>query len=149
MSSAPRRAPDAAPDRASGHTPDQAPDGVPGHTPVAARDGAPDGAPPRFVRVAALADVPPGTLLQVEVAGGKVCLANADGRIYAFADRCSHRDFPLSAGAIHDGDTVECTWHGARFDMATGRATRLPAIKPIRTREVLLSGDDIFVSLDE
>jgi 3-phenylpropionate/trans-cinnamate dioxygenase ferredoxin subunit len=145
MSSVPRRAPDAAPDRASGHTPDPAPPGVPDLVPP----GVPDGAPPRFVRVAALADVSPGTLLQVEVAGGKVCLANAGGRIYAFADRCSHRAFPLSAGAIHDGDTVECTWHGARFDMATGRATRLPAIKPIRTREVLLSGDDIFVSLDE
>jgi nitrite reductase/ring-hydroxylating ferredoxin subunit len=62
----------------------------------------------------------------------KVCLAHADGRIYAFRDNCTHRDFPLSAGEIDDG-TIECTWHGARFDMASGRATRLPAIKPVRT----------------
>jgi 3-phenylpropionate/trans-cinnamate dioxygenase ferredoxin component len=101
-----------------------------------------------FVRVAALADVQPNTLLQVELDDLKVCLANADGQIYAFKDNCSHRDFPLSAGELDDG-TVECTWHGARFDMATGRAVRLPAIKPIRTYEVHVEDGEILIALDE
>lgn len=108
---------------------------------------APDAAG-RFVRVAALADLPPNSLLQVEVDGVKVCLAHADEQIYAFADNCSHRDFPLSAGTIDDG-TIECTWHGARFDMASGRATRLPAIKPIRTYEVKVEGGEIYVAVDD
>jgi 3-phenylpropionate/trans-cinnamate dioxygenase ferredoxin component len=99
-----------------------------------------------FVRVAALADVEPNTLLQVEVDDVKVCLANADGQIYAFKDNCSHRDFPLSTGELDDG-TVECTWHGARFDMATGRPTRLPAIKPIVTYEVRVENGEILISL--
>jgi 3-phenylpropionate/trans-cinnamate dioxygenase ferredoxin component len=108
----------------------------------------PQEAPPGFVRVASASDLPPGTLKQVEVGEEKVCLAHADGRIYAFSDNCSHRDFPLSAGVLHDGTTVECTWHGARFDMSSGRATQLPAIKPIRTREVLVQDGDIFVAAD-
>ena len=107
---------------------------------------APQGSPPGYVRVAAEADVPPNTLLQVEVGDEKVCLANADGQIYAFGDNCTHRDFPLSAGEIHEGKTVECTWHGAHFDMASGRATRLPAIKPIRTYEVRVEDGEIFVA---
>lgn len=102
-----------------------------------------------YVRVAALADVPPNTLLHVDVGDEAVCLANADGTIYAFRDNCTHRDFPLSAGHIHGGTTVECTWHGAHFDMATGRATQLPAIKPIRTYPVRVDGDDILVAVDE
>jgi 3-phenylpropionate/trans-cinnamate dioxygenase ferredoxin component len=109
---------------------------------------APRDAAAGFVRVAALADVPPSTLLHVDVGDEKVCLANADGRIYAFRDNCSHRDFPLSAGTIDDG-TVECTWHGARFDMETGRATQLPAIKPIRTYEVRVEGGDILVAVGD
>ena len=108
---------------------------------------APDAAS-SFVRIAAEADVPPNTLLSVDVGDFKVCLANADGTIYAFRDNCSHRDFPLSAGTM-EGGTIECAWHGARFDMATGRAIRLPAIKPIRTYEVRVENGDILIALDD
>jgi 3-phenylpropionate/trans-cinnamate dioxygenase ferredoxin subunit len=101
-----------------------------------------------FVRVASEADVPPNTLLSVPVGDINVCLAHADGRIYAFRDNCSHRDFPLSAGTMEDG-TIECSWHGARFDMATGQPTRLPAIKPIRTYEVRVENGDILIAFDE
>jgi 3-phenylpropionate/trans-cinnamate dioxygenase ferredoxin subunit len=98
-------------------------------------------------RLASVQDVPPNTLLSVDLGEFKVCLANADRRFNAFQDNCSHRDFPLSAGSIHGGATIECAWHGARFDMATGKAIRLPAIKPIRTYEVTVDGDDILVAV--
>jgi 3-phenylpropionate/trans-cinnamate dioxygenase ferredoxin component len=101
-----------------------------------------------FVRVAGEADVPPNTLLQVEVGDMKICLANADGHIYAFRDNCTHRDFPLSSGEL-EGGTVECAWHGARFDVKSGRATQLPAIKPVRTYEVRVEDGDILVALDD
>jgi 3-phenylpropionate/trans-cinnamate dioxygenase ferredoxin subunit len=100
-----------------------------------------------YVRVAAEADVPPNSLLAVDVGDVRICLANADGRIYAFQDNCTHRDFPLSEGELEDG-TIECVWHGARFDIATGRATRLPAIKPIRTYDVRVENGDILVAIE-
>jgi 3-phenylpropionate/trans-cinnamate dioxygenase ferredoxin component len=109
----------------------------------------PQQAPPGFVRVASESEVPPNTLKQVDLGEEKVCLAHADGKIYAFRDNCSHRDFPLSAGEIHDGSQVECTWHGAKFDMTSGRATQLPAIKPIRTYEVLVADGDIYISVED
>lgn len=99
-----------------------------------------------YVRVASLADVPPGKLLGVEVAGRRICLANVDGELYAIADNCTHRDFPLSAGELDD-DQVECAWHGARFDVRTGRAVRLPAIRPVETYEVRVEGGEIFVKV--
>jgi nitrite reductase/ring-hydroxylating ferredoxin subunit len=100
-----------------------------------------------FVRAASLEQVPAGRLVAVKLNGCNVCLANVDGEIYAFKDNCSHRDFPLSEGAL-EGDQIECAWHGARFDVRTGRALRLPAIKPIRTYEVKVEGDDIYVALE-
>lgn len=100
-----------------------------------------------FRRVASLADVPPGTLRGVEVDGVRLCLANADGRVYAFRDNCTHKEFPLSAGNLENG-TVECAWHGARFALDSGRAVRLPAVKPVVTYEVRVEDGEILVALD-
>ena len=97
-----------------------------------------------YVRVAALEDVPPGSLLGVEAAGERICLANVEGEIYALRDNCSHKDFPLSLGMLED-DQLECAWHGALFDVKDGRALRIPAVKPVRTYEVRVEGGDIYV----
>ena len=99
-----------------------------------------------FRRVASLAEVPPNTLLGVDVDGVKICLANADGRVYAFRDNCTHKEFPLSAGELMDTQ-VECAWHGARFALDTGKAVRLPAVKPVATYEVRVEDGDILVAL--
>lgn len=99
-----------------------------------------------FRRVVSLSELPPNTLLSVTVDDEKVCLANADGRVYAFRDNCTHKEFPLSAGAIV-GSQVECAWHGARFELGTGRAVRLPAIKPLATCEVRVEDGDILIEL--
>jgi 3-phenylpropionate/trans-cinnamate dioxygenase ferredoxin component len=108
---------------------------------------APDAAD-RFIHVATEADLPPNSLKAVQVNGVNVCLVHVDGAIHAFKDNCSHRDFPLSAGTLEDG-TIECAWHGARFDITTGRAVRLPAIKPVRKYEVKVENGDIFVAIED
>ena len=99
-----------------------------------------------YTRVASLDEVPEGTLFGVVMDGHRVCLANVDGEIYALQDNCSHQDFPLSAGCIEDG-RIECAWHGARFDPASGRAVALPAIRPVKTFDVRVDGDDVLVDL--
>ena len=99
-----------------------------------------------FVRAASLDDVPPNALLGVEIDGRRVCLANADGRIYAFADNCTHRDFPMHSGELDDGE-VECAWHGAKFEIDSGRATRLPAVKPLQTYPVKIEDGAIWVAV--
>lgn len=104
-------------------------------------------APAGYRRVASVSDLPANKLLSVEIGPDeRVCLAHADGRIYAFRDNCTHKDFPLSAGELDDGQ-IECSWHGARFDMASGRAVRLPAIKPVRTYEVKVEDGEIYIAV--
>ncbi len=101
-----------------------------------------------FVRVAALAEVPPGSLLGVEIGDERICLANVEGEIYALADNCTHQEFPLSAGTLEE-DQLECAWHGARFDVTDGRALCLPAIRPVRTYEVRIEEGSIFVAVGD
>jgi vanillate O-demethylase monooxygenase subunit len=44
-----------------------------------------------------------------------VFFRSADGRVQALQDRCPHRFVPLSGGRLQ-GDSVECPYHGLRFD---------------------------------
>lgn len=101
-----------------------------------------------FVKVATAKEIGEGEVLAAEACGKAVCLARADDVIYAFADNCSHRDFPLSQGELDPDDcSITCEWHGARFDIRTGKALALPATKPIPVYPCRVEGDDIFVDV--
>jgi nitrite reductase/ring-hydroxylating ferredoxin subunit len=75
----------------------------------------------RFERVAAVADLPPGTMKVVEVEGRDLVLVNADGLLYALDNRCPHLGGPLNRGRI-EGRVVICPWHGWQWDAKSGRA---------------------------
>lgn len=91
-------------------------------------------------------DVPPGSMKTLEVGGVRVALCNVDGAFYAIEDVCTHDDGPLGEGKLVEGQ-AECPRHGARFDVKTGRATRMPAIIPVRTFPVKVEGDSVFVEV--
>ncbi len=105
------------------------------------------GAQSEWVRVATADEVPPDSLRAVSTDRGPVVLARLEDDIYALEDRCSHQDYPLSAGELDDGE-LECTFHGARFDVCTGRATQLPAVVPVRTFPVEVRDGEVFIRLD-
>ncbi len=98
------------------------------------------------MRVAAQADVMPGSALRVEVEGFAICVVNTEGSFYALRDNCSHKDFPLSEGEVL-GHRLTCAWHGAAFDVTTGAALSLPAIKPVQTYDVALEDGGVWVRL--
>lgn len=99
-----------------------------------------------FEPVARVADLPDGTLLRVVTAAGDpVCLYNAGGRIGAMHDCCTHAEFLLSDGVLHPDGTLECVWHGARFDCRTGAATRGPAVDPVLMYDVQVAGGQILL----
>ena len=91
-----------------------------------------------------LKDLPPGTVKQFTLAGEKICVANADGRIYALSDSCTHAQISMSDGCL-DGDQIVCPWHGAMFDLKTGVATCGPATDPLRCYKVTLQGQHAHI----
>lgn len=101
-----------------------------------------------WVRVADVADCgEDGCLKAVSGSGEAIVLARWDGELFAFEDCCSHEDFPLSEGTLQDG-RIECVFHGAEFDVRSGRAVQLPAIKPIRTFPVEIRDGAVFVRVE-
>ena len=101
------------------------------------------------MKAAALSELPEeGAVLGIEIAGLRVALARAEGDVYAFADNCSHRDFPLSVGEVDAAScTVTCDWHGAAFDLRPGEPTGPPAIKPIPVYGVRVDGGEVWIEL--
>ena len=101
-----------------------------------------------FIRVARTNDLEDGELMAVEVDSEPVCLAKVDGTIYAFTDDCTHIGGPLNEGEL-DGDMLTCPWHGAQFNVRTGKVLRGPARQDIQTYPVKVDNDDIFVSIPD
>ena len=97
-----------------------------------------------FQRVAESGEIEPGAIRYVEADGQSIALCNVDGRLYAIADVCTHDGGPLDQGVL-DGYLVECPRHGARFDVITGRAVTLPAVRPVRTYRVKVEGGEVLV----
>ena len=79
---------------------------------------------------------------------GEVALVivNFDGIFYALEDRCTHEDFELSAGPYDAATgTIECTLHGAKFDVRDGRALCAPAYAPVAKFPVKVEDGMIWV----
>ena len=96
-----------------------------------------------FVQVASAAELPPGTVKEVEVAGRKVALLNDGAALHAFAGVCPHAGGPLGEGLLVDG-VLRCPWHGWGFDVATGRCKNVPRAALVR-HAVKVEGDAVLV----
>ncbi len=75
-------------------------------------------------------------------------LLRVDPVYYCFEDICTHDGQPLTDGEFN-GTEIICPRHGARFEVATGKATALPARLPIRVFDVEIRDDGVYVRGDE
>jgi nitrite reductase/ring-hydroxylating ferredoxin subunit len=85
-----------------------------------------------------LPDVEPpadGQVVRVTADGRPVAIFNRGGELYAIGALCTHVGGPLDKGTVRDR-TVECPWHGSRFDLATGAVVQGPARTPVAAYRV-------------
>ena len=100
-----------------------------------------------FEDVAPLSALGDGELLGAVLADGTpVCLYNDRGTIGAVHDVCTHAEFPMSDGVLHGDGTLECVWHGARYECRTGTVRRGPATEPLAVFETRVEGERILVA---
>ena len=77
---------------------------------------------PKFVPVARVDEIPPGSAKGLVVGDYEVALFNVDGTFYALENSCPHQGGPLAEGWL-EGSLVTCSWHGWCFDVRTGKMT--------------------------
>ena len=96
-----------------------------------------------WVKVATLEELV--STLSVTIDGMAVALFRTEEGIFALDDICSHEYSRLSEGEVWAGE-VYCQKHGSRFNLRTGTVTGLPATKPVRTWEVKVENEAIWVA---
>ena len=101
-----------------------------------------------FRKVAAVADIPVGTMKSVEVAHERILVCHTETGFFAVADECSHDSAPMGNGHLHRNE-VTCPRHGARFDITSGAVLGPPAVVPIDTFKVKVEGEDIFILVED
>jgi nitrite reductase/ring-hydroxylating ferredoxin subunit len=87
----------------------------------------------------AVEDLAIDTPMRFEHDGTTIVVIRTSQGIAAFADRCPHAHWPLSAGELVDG-RLECPGHGWQFDPMTGNCLTSPAYQLTPYTVVVLHG---------
>ncbi len=100
-----------------------------------------------LIEVCKVAEVASGTVRQIKLDGrDPIGIYNLDDEFYAIDDICTHARATLSMGDIEDG-TVVCPFHAGSFDIRTGAGASWPCTVPLRTYEVTVKGDAVWVDV--
>ena len=98
-----------------------------------------------FYVVAATSELVEGGQLFVELDGEEILLIQHQGQYYAIAYLCSHAEFSLEGGSLHDG-CITCPYHGAEFALINGAALSPPAYEGIKTYPVRVENETISIN---
>ncbi|MGD0576149.1 MAG: non-heme iron oxygenase ferredoxin subunit [Anaerolineales bacterium] len=99
-----------------------------------------------FVPVGKLSNFASGDRWLFEIDGHPIALFRIAQDWYAIADICTHDEGPLGEGTL-EGLELECPRHGGRFDLRTGKATRLPAVMDIPAYPVRVVGEEVQIGV--
>ena len=100
----------------------------------------------QWVRLCGLAEAPAvGQVMEAEVHGVGVCLANVDGELSALDNVCPHRQGPLGLGWVV-GEAVVCPWHSWAFNAKTGMA-EYPEGERVGSFAVRVEGEDVLLEI--
>ena len=98
-----------------------------------------------LVKVGLLSQLPPGSVMPVDIGGQTIAVCNAGGELHALDGECPHAGGPLGEGALH-GSTLVCPWHAWEFDCRTGANDFDPDVV-IPTFPVKVEAGEILIEL--
>ena len=111
-------------------------------------------ATPAGVTLGPLADVPDGGargyVLQMRAGRFFGFVVRSGDRVFGYVDRCPHAGVPL-ARVLDDyltpgGTLIACSWHGALFDIPSGRCVGGPCVGAALTHWPLAVRDGMLVT---
>lgn len=93
-------------------------------------------------------DIQDNSAKGVSVDGEYYLIIKLGGKIYVYEDRCSHQDMPISENYEIEGEKIICMWHGAEFDIKTGKNLSMPAPAPIKKMPIEIDENgNVFLSI--
>ena len=77
-----------------------------------------------------------------------LAVCRVEGKVYVIDDTCTHGLASLSEGDIQE-DIIYCPFHGGSFNVITGEAVDLPCTSAVRTYDVVVRDDSIFIAVND
>lgn len=96
------------------------------------------------IEVGTVDALPTGSQTEVTVDGHSVVVINFEDQFYALQNNCSHQKYPLLGGDVDNG-RITCEKHGGKFELATGKAKTLPAVKPVQIYKTEVENGVVYV----
>jgi naphthalene 1,2-dioxygenase system ferredoxin subunit len=100
-----------------------------------------------WLDAAALADVPVGDVIGVQVGGKDIALYEVEGEVFATDNICTHGHARMSDGFL-EGREIECPLHQGKFDVCSGKALCAPLTENIKTYAVRIENMRVILKLD-
>jgi 3-phenylpropionate/trans-cinnamate dioxygenase ferredoxin component len=88
-----------------------------------------------------------GEMIDFDYKDKRILLANLNGKIYATDRICTHAEADLSTGILNE-EGVTCPLHLSTFNLETGVPLNLPAEKPLKTYNVKIEQNEIYVKVE-
>ncbi len=117
-----------------------APATQPAESPSADDEGTTAPEAPAAAPILALADVPVGGAVAVDIEGAPSIVAQPEaGTVVAFTAICTHQGCKVTPADAK----LDCPCHGSQFDAFTGAVLRGPAEAPLTAVAVAVEGDNV------
>lgn len=100
----------------------------------------------QYEDVGAADAIPPGTMRRVIAGGRAVAVGRTETAWFALDDACPHAGAPLSEGVVR-GEHVVCSWHGWKFECATGVCPLFAGAPSAARRGVKVEGGRVYVAV--
>ncbi len=96
------------------------------------------------IKIANINDIKEGRMFYVKVNGKNAFITKINGKYYCMEGDCTHEMGPLWEGIL-EGKIVTCPWHGAEFDVTTGKVVLPPATENKKIYQVKVKDNDLFI----
>jgi 3-phenylpropionate/trans-cinnamate dioxygenase ferredoxin subunit len=100
----------------------------------------------KWVKACNIKELEKGEMLDFDNEDKKILLANLNGKIYATDRICTHAEADLSTGILNE-EGVTCPLHLSTFNLETGVPQNLPAEVPLKTYNVKIEQNEIYVEV--
>ena len=97
-------------------------------------------------RIAGPGEIESGSGRTIDVGGKKIAVFHSGESYHAIDDACTHAGASLCEGSV-EASKVTCPWHGAVFDLETGKVLSGPDGGAVGVYAVHVEGDGIYVEL--
>ena len=96
------------------------------------------------VKVCTVSDIKEGKPKLVSVNGKRAMIVKIGKNFHCIGAVCTHKGGPLNEGFIED-NTVQCPWHGGKFNLETGKVESPPPTEDVPAYKVEIKGDYVYV----